>query len=176
MGPVKKFASTASLLVVLVAAAVVPAATAEPSPAPAPPVACAGLVQQLSDTLKKVVSALTGMPPAPATTAVPLGEAVGLLNALQGAKCLPTPAVGSAAAVPVAHSASEQCLSNTVHVFASVFGVLGAVVPGAPAAADVPTLLKQVSALLKNLGDALKNCGLPEPAGGLPTVPSLPVR
>ncbi len=175
MGPVKKFASTASLLVVLVAAAVVPAATAEESAAPAPPVACAGLVQQLSDTLKKVVSALTGVPPAPSATVVPLGEALGLLTALQGAKCLPTPSVGSAAAVPIAHRASEQCLSNTMNVFAAVFGTLAAVVPGAPAVADVPALLKQVGALLKNLGEALKNCGLPEPAGGLPTVPSLPV-
>ncbi|MEU7531570.1 hypothetical protein AB0A74_37965 [Saccharothrix sp. NPDC042600] len=125
----------------------------------------------MSDTLKKVVGALTGVPPAPATTAAPLGEAVGLLTALQGARCLP-----AAGAAPLAHNASEQCLSNTMNVFASVFGVLGAVVPGAPAAGDVPTLLKQVSALLKNLGDALENCGLPEPSGGLPTAPSPPVR
>ncbi|NUT97177.1 MAG: hypothetical protein HOY78_34665 [Saccharothrix sp.] len=171
----KKFASTASLLVVLVAATVVPAASAEPPPAPAPPVACAGLVQQLSDTLKTIVAKLTGVPPAPSATAVPLGEVVGLLGALQGARCLPTPAVGAAGAVPVAHRASEQCLSNTLNVFAATFGVLSAVVPGAPAVADVPALLKQLGALLKNLGDALKNCGLPEPAGGLPTVPSTPV-
>uniref|UniRef100_UPI0031E46A6F hypothetical protein n=1 Tax=Saccharothrix mutabilis TaxID=33921 RepID=UPI0031E46A6F len=57
-------ASTASLLVVLVAAAVVPDAPAEPSRASAPPVACAGLVQQLSDTMNCGLPEPSGGPPA----------------------------------------------------------------------------------------------------------------
>ncbi len=170
----KKFATIASLLVVLCAATVIPSATAKEQ-IPVPP-ACAGLVTQLSDTLKKVVGLLTAVPPNPTGTAPLLGDVLGLLNALQGAKCLPAaPVSAPGVEVPMQQAeAPEQCLSATLGVFASVFAVLSQVVPGA-GVPDVPKLLKDLAALLKNLGDALKHCGLPEPPGGLPTVPSLPI-
>ena len=168
----KKIAVVIPLLVVLFAGTVIPSAVAQNKVEP--PAACLGLVTQLTDTLKKVVGSLTAVPPDPGKAAAPLGDILGLLTALQGSKCLPTPPVS----VPVAaHSAGfqgpEQCLSVAMNLFSAVFGLLGKVVPGA-GVPDVTKLLSEVTALLKTVTDALSACGLPAPPGGLPTVPSLP--
>ncbi|WP_158843342.1 hypothetical protein [Saccharothrix deserti] len=171
----KKFATVGSLLVVLfvaaVVAAVVPGATAKENAAE-PPVACAGLVAQFADTLKKVVGALTAVPPVPAEGAPALGDALGLLAALQDAKCLPKPPVS---ALPAEEQVlgPELCLSHVMAVFAGVYSVLGKVVVGA-VPPDPTKLRNEVSAVLKTVHDMVQNCGLPVPPGGLPTVPNPP--
>ncbi|ONI83360.1 hypothetical protein ALI22I_33070 [Saccharothrix sp. ALI-22-I] len=168
--PVRKFATTASLLAVLFALAVVPAATAEREAAE-PPAACAGLVEQLAQTLKKVIEPLTTTPPVPGNAAAPLGDVLGLLAALQGAKCLPLPPVS--APVEQEFQGPKLCLSNTMAAFAGVYSVLIKVVPGA--VPPEPTkVVAEVSTLLKTLNDMVKNCGLPAPPGGLPTMPKPP--
>jgi hypothetical protein len=166
--PVRKFASIASLLAVLFAVAVVPAATAEREAAE-PPAACAGLITQLAETLKRVIGPLTTNPPEPPKAAAPLVEVLGLLIAMQGAKCLPIPSVAPPGAQEV--RGPELCLSNALATLAGVFSVLSKVVPGA-VAPDPGKLRAEVSALLKTMTETLTNCGLPAPPGGLPTVPA----
>lgn len=161
----RKFTSIASLLAVLFAVAVVPAATAQRDTAE-PPVACAGLITQLADTLKNVIEPLTTSPPDPPKAAAPLVDVLGLVVAAQGAKCLPVPPVGGQR-----FQGPELCLSNALAVLAGVFSVLSKIVPGA-VPPEPSKLRAEVSALLKTLNDTVQNCGLPAPPGGLPTVPA----
>lgn len=167
----KKTVTVISLVAVMFTASVVPAAS---SPRVEPPAACAGLVTQLVDTLKKVIGSLTAIPPNPGNAAAPLGDILGVLSALQGAKCLPTPPVSvPGAPVEMAWQGPEECLPVVMSLFSNVFGLLGKVLPGA-GAPDPTKLLSLVTDLLKTLTDALQKCGLPAPPGGLPTVPGLP--
>lgn len=185
--PVRKFATTGSLVVVLCAVTTVPGATAErwaaERRAAEPPPACAPLVAQVAETMKKVIEPLTATPPVPGNAAPPLGDVLRQLAAMTVAKCLPMPpASPPASAEPRFQGpwlqgpwfqAPELCLSNAMLVAGGVFNVLGKVVPGAvPPNND--KLLAEVSALLKTMNDALQNCGLPAPPGGLPTVPKPP--
>lgn len=173
----KKIATVIPLLAVLFAATLVPSAAAEHSTARADvPAACAGLVTQLTDTLKKVIGSVTALPPDPTAAAAPLGDILGLLTALQGAKCLPTPPISAPVPLPVGelqYQGPEACLSVVMGLFGTVFSLLGQVVPGA-GVPDITKLLGAVTGLLKTLTDALSACGLPVPAGGVPTLP-LPV-
>jgi hypothetical protein len=123
----------------------------------------------LAETLKRVIEPLAANPPEPPKSAVPLAEVLGLLIALQGAKCLPIPS----AAPPAAQEfrGPELCLSNAMATLAGVFSVLSKVVPGA-VAPDPGKLRAEVSALLKTMTETLANCGLPAPPGGLPTMPA----
>lgn len=162
----RKFATTGSVLVVLFAAAVAPAATAVDRADP--PGACAGLVAQLADTLEKAVGAVTADPPTPGRAAAPLGDSLGLLTAMQGAKCLPVAPVSTPMSAAV--QGPELCLSHAMASFAAVYGVLGKVVEGA-VAPDPKKLRAEVSAVLKTLTGTLESCGLPAPPNGLPTVP-----
>jgi hypothetical protein len=170
---VKKTVTVVSLVAVIFTASIVPAAST-PDRAD-PPAACAGLVTQLVDTLKKVIGSLTAVPPNPGDATAPLGDILGILTALQGAKCLPTPPVSAPVAVPVdlAWEGPEECLPVVMNLFSGVFGLLGKVLPGA-GAPDVTAVLKLVTDLLKTLTDTLQKCGLPAPPGGLPTLPGLP--
>ncbi|GLZ35379.1 hypothetical protein Lesp02_75660 [Lentzea sp. NBRC 105346] len=175
----KKTVTVISLVAVMFTASVVPAASTPDRDDP--PAACAGLVTQLVDTLKKVIGSLTAIPPNPGNAAAPLGDILGVLTALQGAKCLPTPPVSAPAGLPVPAGASsdvawqgpEECLPVVMSLFSNVFGLLGKVLPGA-GLPDPTKLLSLVTDLLKTLTDALQKCGLPAPPGGLPTVPGLP--
>ncbi|MFD1146712.1 hypothetical protein [Saccharothrix hoggarensis] len=165
----RKFAATGSLLAVLLAVVAIPAATAEREVV-APPPACTGLVTQLGETLKTATAPLTATPPEPPKAAAPLGDVLHLLVSMQGARCLPRPpASASAEAEPQARK-PELCLSTTMAVFGGVFAVLAKVVPGA-VPPDPAKLRNEVSALLKTMNALLTNCGLPAPAGGLPTLP-----
>ncbi|TWP53522.1 hypothetical protein FKR81_06105 [Lentzea tibetensis] len=130
---------------------------------------------QLVDTLKKVIGSLTALPPNPGNAAAPLGDILGVLSALQGAKCLPTPPVSAPVALPVdlQWQGPEECLPVVMSLFSNVFGLLGKVLPGA-GLPDPTKLLSLVTDLLKTLTDALQKCGLPAPPGGLPTLPGLP--
>lgn len=169
----KKIATVIPLIVVLFAATLVPSAAADHSANRDVPAACAGLVTQLTDTLKKVIASVTALPPNPAAAAAPLGDILGLLTALQGAKCLPTPPISAPVPLPVAemgYQGPEACLSVAMSLFGTVFSLLGQVVPGA-GVPDVTKLLGAVTGLLKTLTDALSACGLPVPAGGVPTLP-----
>ncbi len=88
-----------------------------------------------------------------------LGDELGLLAAMQGARCLPYPPVSA----PVAKSelaGPELCLSNTMTAFAGVYSVLGKVVPGA-VTPDPGQIKNEVAGLLKALKDLLASCGLP---------------
>lgn len=170
----KKTVTVISLVAVVFTASIVPAASASDHRAD-PPAACAGLVTQLVDTLKKVIGSLTALPPNPGNAAAPLGDILGVLSALQGAKCLPTPPVSAPVALPVdlQWQGPEECLPVVMSLFSNVFGLLGKVLPGA-GLPDPTKLLSLVTDLLKTLTDALQKCGLPAPPGGLPTLPGLP--
>jgi hypothetical protein len=175
----KKYVTTGSLLAVLLAAAVIPGATAAPEPAAAPPPACAGLVAQLAETVKKALEPLSASPPTPDKAAAPLGDSVALLVGMTAARCLPTPPLSA----PTSASASasdearfqgpELCLSHAMATFAGAFSVLSKIVPGA-VAPDPGKLRGEVQTWLKTLNDALQNCALPVPEGGMPTLPNPP--
>ncbi|QQQ75348.1 hypothetical protein IOD16_30270 [Saccharothrix sp. 6-C] len=163
----RKIATIGTVLAVVLAVAVIPAASAQRQSAE-PPAACAGLVAQLADTLKKVVEPLAATPPAPDKAAVPLGDVLRLLVAMTAAKCLPTPPMTGAA--EVRFHGPELCLSHDLAMFAGAFSVLSKLVPGA-VPPDPGKLRAEAQTWLKVLNEALKNCGLPVPEGGMPTMP-----
>ena len=164
----RKFATIGTVLAVVFTVAVIPAASARRLSAE-PPAACAGLVTQLADTLKKVVEPLAADPPAPDKAAVPLGDVLRLLVAMTAAKCLPTPP--TAAPAEVRSHGPELCLSQDLAMFAGAFSVLSKIVPGA-VAPDPGKLRVEVQTWLKLVDEALKSCGLPVPEGGMPTMPN----
>ncbi|WP_106613679.1 hypothetical protein [Saccharothrix carnea] len=166
----RKFATIGTVLAVVLAVAVIPAASAQRHSAE-PPAACAGLVTQLADTLKKAIEPLAANPPAPDKVAAPLGDVLRLLVAMTAAKCLPTPPTSAPAEVR-AHG-PELCLSQAMAVFAGLFSVLSKVVPGA-VAPDPGKLRGEVQAWLKAVADAVQTCGLPAPPDGMPTMPNPP--
>ncbi|MEU4741325.1 hypothetical protein AB0G02_12800 [Actinosynnema sp. NPDC023658] len=168
----KKCVTIGSLLAVLLATAVVPAATAAREAAAEPPAACAGMVSQLADSVKKVVEPLAAAPPAPDKAATPLADTLVLLVGMTAAKCLPAPPLSKPPA-EVRFQGPELCLSHSMAVFAGAFSVLSKIVPGA-VAPDPGKLRGEVQGWLKTLNDALQNCGLPAPAGGMPTLPNPP--
>ncbi|MFI9010249.1 hypothetical protein ACIGNX_23750 [Actinosynnema sp. NPDC053489] len=166
----QKFATIATVLAAVLALAVIPAASARRLSAE-PPAACAGLVTQLADTLKKAVEPLAATPPTPDKAVVPLGDALRLMVAMTAAKCLPAPP--TTAPAEVRSQGPELCLSHSLAGFAGLLSVLSKIVPGA-VPPDPGKLRNEVQTWLKTLGDALGNCGLPVPAGGLPTLPNPP--
>lgn len=163
----RTFATIGTVLAVVLAVAVIPAASAQRQSAE-PPAACAGLVTQLADTLKKVVEPLAANPPAPDKAAPPLGEVLRVLVAMTAAKCLPTPP--TTAPAEVRFHGPELCLSQDLAMFAGAFSVLSKIVPGA-VAPDPGKLRAEVQTWLKLVNEALKTCGLPVPEGGMPTMP-----
>ena len=169
---VRKFATIGTVLAVVLAVAVIPAASAQRQSAERrtaePPAACAGLVTQFADTLKKVIEPVAADPPAPDEAAVPLGDALRLLVAMTAAKCLPTPP--ATAPAEVRFQGPELCLSHGLAMFAGAFSVLSKIVPGA-VPPDPGKLRAEVRAWLKTVSDAMQNCGLPVPDGGMPTMP-----
>ncbi|MFJ6672200.1 hypothetical protein ACIQMJ_13915 [Actinosynnema sp. NPDC091369] len=164
----RKIATIGTVLAVLLAVAVIPAASARRQSAE-PPAACAGLVTQLADTLKKVIEPLAANPPTPDKAAVPLGDALRVLVAMTASKCLPTPPM-TAPAESRFHG-PELCLSQAMTSFAGLFSVLSKVVPGA-VAPDPGKLRGEVQGWLKVVGDTVTTCGLPAPPGGMPTMPA----
>lgn len=169
MGTIRKSIASGISLIVAGVVLVVPSAVAEE-----PPAACGGLVGQLSSTLKGVVDGVVAEPPEGKAVSEALGDSLGLLTAMQGAKCLPVPpvsapAAGSPAAEPFL--GPELCPSHAMASFAGVYSVLSKVVPGA-VPPDPGKLKNEVTGVLKTVKDLLANCGLPEPEGGLPTVPA----
>jgi hypothetical protein len=167
---VKKFATIGTVLAVVLAVAVIPAASAQRLSAE-PPAACAGLVTQLADTLKKAIEPLAANPPTPDKAAVPMGDALRLLVAMTAAKCLPTPPMTAPA--DARFQGPELCLSQSMAMFAGLFSVLSKIVPGA-VAPDPGKLRAEVQGWLKTVTDALATCGLPAPPGGMPAFPNPP--
>ncbi|HEX7304825.1 hypothetical protein [Lentzea sp.] len=173
----KKTIAAFSLVAALFTASSVPAASA--APAPQLPAACAGLVQDLAAKLKKTVGSLVPVPNVGAVKPM-IGDLLGLVTAMQGAGCLPTPPV-SVPGVPLPVKAipyagpTDVCLPVVLNLVSAVAGlggtVLGAAGGGLP---DVGKLTALLTTLLKTVTDLLTKCGLPAPPGGLPTVPSLP--
>ncbi|MGM1064974.1 hypothetical protein [Saccharothrix sp. Mg75] len=159
--------ASAVSLAVLGAVLAVPSAGAEPPPA------CAGLVAQLSASVKKVVDGAVAEPPQGKAVAEALGDALGLLTAMQGARCLPLPPVSAPPPAGEAFAGPELCASGAMASFAGVYSVLAKVVPGA-VAPDPGKLKNEVSGVLKTLNDLLSHCALPPPEGGLPTMPAPP--
>ncbi len=170
----KKFATIGTVLAVVFTVAVIPAASAQRRSAE-PPVACAGLVAQLAETVKTVIEPLATTPPAPDKAAPPLGDTLALLVGMTAAKCLPAPPVSAPAQAEAGFRAPELCLSNSMAVFAGAFSVLSKIVPGA-VAPDPGKLRVEVQAWLKAVTSALENCGLPAPPGGMPAWPNPPAQ
>ncbi|GAA3668665.1 hypothetical protein GCM10022267_64140 [Lentzea roselyniae] len=175
----KKTITALSLVAALFTASSVPAASATPA-AQELPAACAGLVTDLAGKLTKVVSSLLPVPNVGAVTPL-IGDLLGLVSALQGAGCLPTPPV-SAPGVPLPVKAAEysgpvdQCLPVVLNLVSSIAGlggtILGAAGGGLP---DIGKITGILTTLLKTVTDLLQKCGLPAPPGGLPTLPGLPL-
>ncbi|WP_461121630.1 hypothetical protein [Saccharothrix stipae] len=167
-----KFATMGTVLAVVFAVAVIPAASAQRRSAE-PPAGCAGLVTQLAETVKKAIEPLAANPPAPDKAAAPLGDALRLLVGMTAAKCLPAPPASAPAQAEAQFQGPELCLSHAMAVFAGLFSVLSKIVPGA-VAPDPGKLRAEVQAWLKTVTTALENCGLPAPPGGMPTLPNPP--
>lgn len=153
----KRF-TTIAVLVVALSGSVTPAASA------AVPTACLGLVTQLADGVGKVIGSLTSLPPEPVNAFIPAVDSLGVLNALQAAKCLP-----SLPATPTRDA--DTCLTAVLGLYSSLYGLL-AKLTSSPS--DVLALVAHLAVLVKLLGGTVANCGLPLPAGGLPLVPGLP--
>ena len=166
----QKFATIGTVLAVVLAVAVIPAASAQRQSAE-PPAACAGLVTQLADTLKKAIEPLAANPPTPDKAVVPLGDTLRLLVAMTAAKCLPMPPMTAPARTRL--EGPELCLSQSMAVFGGLFGVLSKIVPGA-VPPDPGKLRAEVQGWLKTVGEAMQTCGLPVPDGGMPTLPNPP--
>ncbi|MGW4112869.1 hypothetical protein ACWEFJ_18520 [Actinosynnema sp. NPDC004786] len=167
----RKFVTVGSVLAVALAVAVIPAASAQRQEAE-PPAACAGLVVQLADGVKKVVEPLAANPPTPDKAAAPMGDVIVLLVGMTAAKCLPRPPV-SAPASADGYRGPELCLSHSMAAFAGSFSVLSKVVPGA-VPPDAGKLRTEAQGWTKAIGDVVANCGLPAPAEGMPTFPKPP--
>lgn len=164
----RKFATIGTVLAVLLTVAAIPAASARRQSAE-PPAACAGLVTQLADTLKKVIEPVAADPPTPDKAAVPLGDSLRVLVAMTASKCLPAPPMTAPAQGRV--HGPELCLSQAMTSFAGLFSVLSKVVPGA-VAPDPGKLRGEVRGWLKVVGDTVQTCGLPVPPDGMPTMPA----
>ncbi|MCE7000614.1 hypothetical protein LZG04_38235 [Saccharothrix sp. S26] len=170
----RTFVTFGSVLAVVLAVAVIPAASAQRQAEP--PAACAGLVDQLATTLKAAVEPLAAKPPTPDKAVVPLGDSLRVLVGLTAAKCLPTPPMSAPAEVrspDVEPRGPELCLSRSMATFAGLFSVLSKIVPGA-VAPDAGKLRGEVQNWLKTVNDTVSTCGLPAPPGGMPTLPNPP--
>ena len=164
----RTFATIGSVLAVVLAVAVIPAASAQRQSAE-PPAACGGLVTELAGALKKAVEPLAANPPTPDKAVVPMTDVIRLLVAMTAAKCLPVPPVTAPAEAPA--RGPELCLSQALATFAGAFSVLSKIVPGA-VPPDPGKLRAEVQVWLKTASDAVQSCGLPAPPGGMPTLPA----
>ncbi|MEV6240823.1 hypothetical protein [Lentzea sp. NPDC051838] len=176
----KKTITALSLVAALFTASSTPAALATPA-APELPAACAGLVTDLAGKLTKTVTSLLPLPNLGAVTPL-IGDLLGLVSALQSSGCLPALPVSAPVPLPVKAveytGPVDQCLPVVLNLISSIAGlggtVLGALGGGLP---DVGKITGILTTLLKTVTDLLQKCGLPVPAGGLPSLPiPLPVE
>ncbi|SER51264.1 hypothetical protein SAMN05216188_11262 [Lentzea xinjiangensis] len=168
----KKAITALSLVAALFTASSVPAASVAPA-APEPPAACAALMADFAEKLKKAVAGLVPTPNVGAVSPL-VGDLLGLIEAMQNAGCLPAPPV-TAPGAPAPGKAAEhtapanECLSAVLKLISSVAALGGAIFSPQPDPAKVKELL---TALLKSANELLEKCGLQAPPGGLPPLPA----
>ena len=175
------------LVAALMAPAAIPAAAAArvDSPAQAACTADTPAVKALTDTVTKLSSALTAVPPDAAKSQQALGDVFHGVLAAQDAKCLPalpaTPAAdlgtdpGARQLPPLPPVGDTGCLSAVLNVLTGLLGALSAELA-------VPPDATKLTAALKNLADAvtalnkLKCLPVDLPVPSLPTPPPLPAQ
>ncbi|WP_329789403.1 hypothetical protein V1227_34525 [Lentzea sp. DG1S-22] len=174
----RKTITALSLVAALVTASAVPAASSSPA-APEVPAACAALVHDFADKLKKAVSSLAPTPDVAAVTPL-IGDLLGLVTAMQNAGCLPTPPVSAPGAPAPARTAeqtapADQCLPAVLDLIAAVAALGGTILGAGATPPDAAKVTELMNAVLKAAKELLGKCGLPVPPGGLPASPGAPV-